>query len=734
MMRRYLRFFVPVSFMLLVAATAWAGGEPAAQGHAQAPSLTVRMATLMVQLGAILFATRIGNKLFEKIHLPGVLGELCAGILIGPYLLGGIPLPLHGMEHGLFHLPAAMNAGTDVSPELYGLCAVASIVLLFLVGVETDLRMFIRYSAVGSLVGIGGVVVSFLSGNWVGQYFLGLPWDSAACLFLGVMSTATSVSITARILSERRKLDAQEGVTILAGAVIDDVLGMILLTVCMGLIKAKSGGNAIDWLSIGGISLKAVGIWLGATVAGVALARWIARGIKPLGSQGEMAILALGLALVMGGLFEQAQLAMIIGAYVMGLSFSRTELNYVIQTKLHPIHTFLAPVFFAVMGMMVNVNYLLDPKILAFGLVYTVVAILAKLVGCGLPTALFGFNGLGMLRVGVGMVPRGEVALIVAGVAKVSNMLGEDVEGKVFSVAVMMTLITTLISPSMLVALFNIRKPGMRAATQGKEEEERPIATYHFPNTEVAKLIIDKVMQNLSKEGFFAHCINAEEGLYQARKDDTSITMQLSGTTINFDSALSVSGFVRVVMSESMADFEQALLELRKPVEATGTVSLSDKEELAIARRRDILRRYLNEAFLVPHLNGTTPREVIAELLGVLRKAGHVRDEKQALDLVMKREDVMPTGVGHGVACPHARTDSVGGLICAVGLSKEGISFTAEDGEPCRIILLTLTPSSAVSPYMTFITAALSALQSGPIRERLLQAETSHEIRAAFID
>ncbi len=728
MLNRRPRLIPTLLITLFAASAAFAGG---ATDHE--PGLAERMATLMIQLGVILFAARIGNKLFEKIRMPGVLGELCAGILIGPYVLGGIPLPLHGMEQGLFHLYASMDCGSDVSPELYGLCTVASIVLLFLVGVETDLRMFIRYSAVGSLVGIGGVLVSFLSGNWAGQYFLGLPWDDPACLFLGVMSTATSVSITARILSERRKLDAQEGVTTLAGAVIDDVLGMILLTVSMGLIKAKAAGATIEWSGIGWISIKALGLWLGATVAGVALARWIARGIKTLGTQGETAILALGLALVIGGLFEQAQLAMIIGAYVIGLSFSRTDLSYVIQEKLHPIHTLLAPVFFAVMGMMVNINYLLDPKILAFGLTYTLIAILAKLIGCGLPTALFGFNLLGMLRVGVGMVPRGEVALIVAGVAKTSGMLG-DAEGKVFSVAVMMTLITTLISPSLLVALFNIRKPGMRAGIRTGEEEARPLAIYHFPNGEIAQLMVNKVMQTLTREGFFAHTISTEEGLYQARKDDIAITLHLTGSTISFDSAPSAGGFVRVVMAESLAEFEEVLSELRKPIHTPAAVTLTDKEELAIARRRDILRRYLNEAFLIPHLNGRTPREAIAELLAILKKAGHVKDETQALDLIMKRESVMPTGVGQGVACPHARTDTVGTLICAVGLSREGVDFASDDGLPCRIILLTLTPTSAVSPYMTFITAALSALQSAPTRQRLLQAATSHEIRTAFID
>jgi Kef-type K+ transport system membrane component KefB len=129
--------------------------------------ITHKMMMLVIQLGVILFAARLGNILFEKLKLPGVLGELSAGILIGPYLLGGISF--HGFEHGLFPL---FSESFAISPELYGICTVASIVLLFMVGLETDIRLFMRYSIAGSLVGIGGVTVSFLLGNFASVILL----------------------------------------------------------------------------------------------------------------------------------------------------------------------------------------------------------------------------------------------------------------------------------------------------------------------------------------------------------------------------------------------------------------------------------------------------------------------------------------------------------------------------------------------------------------------------------
>jgi Kef-type K+ transport system membrane component KefB len=176
---------------------------------AQAVSMAHRMMMLVLQLGAMLFAARFGHMIFERLSLPGVLGELCAGIVIGPYALGRFTFP--GFSNGLFpeFFIKLADSGHElrfvVSPELYGICMLAAVILLFLVGLETDLKLFLRYSVAGSLVGLGGVLASFASGDLLGVWLL--PWVvpgtytvlSPACVFLGVMSTATSVSITARI-------------------------------------------------------------------------------------------------------------------------------------------------------------------------------------------------------------------------------------------------------------------------------------------------------------------------------------------------------------------------------------------------------------------------------------------------------------------------------------------------------------------------------------------------------
>ena len=386
------------------------------------------MMFLVLQIGIIIFAAKIGGSIASLFKLPSILGELGAGILIGPWALGGIPVD--GIfPNGLFNGAAlkAINAAASgpakemfgtiagggnifdaTSPALYGIATLASIILLFLSGLETNLKMFLKYSFVGSLVGLGGVIFSFAFGDFCAVILLpkffpsifgnlahmpfGQAVMQAAPMYMGIMSTATSVGITARILSERKKMDSEEGVTIMAGAVIDDVLGLIVLAIGNGVIAATiassasaEGATGVPWGKIGMVAVKAFGVWLGATLIGVMVARKISWLLKLFKSSQAIATLAFGLSMILAGFFEFMGLAMIIGAYVMGLALSRTDLKHMIQETLAPVYTFLVPIFFCVMGMMVNMDALMSKPVLIFGGIYTVLAIFAKVIGCALP-------------------------------------------------------------------------------------------------------------------------------------------------------------------------------------------------------------------------------------------------------------------------------------------------------------------------------------------------------------
>ncbi len=509
--------------------------------------MSERMTTLMLQLAVILCAAKIGGWLCEHfLKIPGVLGELGAGMIIGPFALGPVI--------GLFTVP--VGQALPVSPELYGIATLASIILLYLAGLETDLSMFLRYSVAGTLVGIGGVVAAFVLGDlaavWTG---MAPAWNSPAALFLGTISTATSVGITARILSDKNKLDSAEGVTILAGAVIDDVLGIVVLAIVVGMARLGTGGE-VDWGSIAWIGGKAIGFWLICTVLGLLLASRISKILEAFHSRETMAALSLGLALLLAGLSEKAGLAMIIGAYIMGLSLSRVDCVNELQRRLEPLYQILVSIFFCVMGMMVNFGAM--KKVLVAGLIFSMVAVVAKLVGCGIPALCAGFNKLGALRIGAGMLPRGEVALIVAGIGLSTGIVSSDV----FGVAILMTLITTAVAPLLMIRIFDDRS-GVRAKEGGLETEVRHPLTMTLPNRETGDFLLATIIQMFEDEDCYVHQLTPGEPIYQIRKDDIAIIVKREKTTISLSCNELDREFARLMLMESMASLVKVFEGLR---------------------------------------------------------------------------------------------------------------------------------------------------------------------------
>ncbi len=477
--------------------------------------ITHMMMYLIIQLAVIIVCAKIGGFLAQKyLNMPSVLGELTSGMLIGPYALGGmINLPVLGT---LF----VENHGFAASAELYGIATLASIILLFLAGLETDIAAFLRYSVVGSIVGLGGLIAAFVIGDLVAVMWPNNGIDSfmqPAALFLGVISVATSVGITARILAEKRKMASPEGVTILAGAVFDDVFGIITLAIVMGMAKASSNGGHVAWGEIGLIALKAVGFFVVVTGLGLAFSRKITALIKRFKSKEMIVAICFGLALLLAGLAEMAGLAMIIGAYIMGLALSRTDLANEIEHHLEGVYNILVPIFFCVMGMMVDFTAM--KPVLLFGSVYSIFAIFSKVVGCGLPALLTRFNLRGSLRIGLGMLPRGEVALIVAGI----GLAGGVIDQGIFGVAIMMTVITTMMAPPLLVKSFEGGSGLRKEMASGDEDIE--IIELEFPSRDITEFLVNRFVRALQREEFFVHHLHTDEPTYRVLKDDIAFTL-----------------------------------------------------------------------------------------------------------------------------------------------------------------------------------------------------------------
>ena len=733
---------------------------------------------LVLQIGIIIFAARLGGAIASLFRLPSILGELAAGIVIGPWALGGIAIGDGLFANGLFNGVAlkAMNASAGeaahvmfgtiagagalfaaTSPALYGIATLASVILLFLSGLETNLKMFLRYSFVGLMVGLGGVVVSFLFGDLCAIYLLPeffehfaflkeLPLAEAmtqeAPLYMGIMSTATSVGITARILSEKKKMDSEEGVTIMAGAVIDDVLGLIVLAIGNGIIAAhrtmaaQPGTGGMDWWAIGIVALKAFGVWLGATAIGLLAARWIAKFLKmAFKSPVVIATMAFGLALCLAGFFEFMGLAMIIGAYVMGLALSRTDLKHPIQEMLTPVYTFLVPIFFCSMGMMVDISALCSKPVLIFGGIYTALAVFAKVIGCLVPSMCCGFNFLGGLRIGAGMVPRGEVALVIAGLGLSSGYLTQEI----FGIGILMTLVTTVVAPPALVGLFAPKAKGVRHPKQA-EDNAREIC-FELGSEDVARLMLERLVGEFREEGFFTTLLSREDSIWEFAMDDMEITIRRDECNICVSCTPAEEAIVMTAWMEVASAMNDLARSISKPIRRQDVDRMLAKTATEVRTGRSGIGRYLQGFVMIPKFKASSKKEAIEKLVAEVAAAcpRHVRNASAAVQAVLHREESMPTGLDHGIAVPHGRTPDVTGIAGAVAiLDNEGTAngclpdYETIDNSPVSIVVLTLANSETQTPYLQLMSFISKALRGNDGYERLKACKTPDEMRKFF--
>lgn len=675
------------------------------------------MANLVLQLGILIFAVRLIGKLFKKIKVPTVLGELLIGVVIGPFALGGIPLP--GFPQGIFPLNSASLA---VSPELYSFSQVASIILLFASGLETDLKLFLKYSVAGGVIGIGGVVFSFVLGDLVGVLLLHTNFMDVRCLFLGIMSTATSVGITARILSDKKKMDSPEGVTILASAVFDDVLGIILLAVILGVVAVLNGtGASISGVEIAKIAGKAFGIWLVFTALGLIFSKQIAKFLKFFKHSYDFSICALGLGLLLAGVFEKQGLAMIIGAYVTGLSLSSTDIAPIIQERIRGLYDFFVPIFFAVMGMMVNVGEMLGKDVLIFGAIYTVVAILAKVFGCAFPAMLMGFNFKGGLRIGCGMIPRGEVALIIAGIGLTAGILDE----KLFGVVILMTLVTTLVAAPFL--NFSLSLPG-RGTRKETTTEDGITLSWDFGSDEIADLVVDMLLKNLRNEGFYVQMMNINEGISQARKGSTVLSIKEEENIVTIETSAEAEAFVKTSMYEMILGVIDLINNLKKGFDGIALKKDILDSDATDADSDNQFKKLIKPEVIIANSKAETKDDLLKEMVLLLSNTGNVRDWELVLSDVLSREKIMSTGMEKGIAIPHAKSDGVIAPCVAVCVKKDGIDFGSIDKEPSKIFFMIVSPKKANSPHLQMLASISSIVRNKETLSKILEAKNSDEI------
>jgi Kef-type K+ transport system membrane component KefB len=406
------------------------------QGPASASSGDA-LAPVVLALAVILTAAKIGGDAAERIGQPAVLGELVVGVLVGNLSLLGIDW---------FQFISA-NATIGVLAQL------GAVILLFEVGLESTVRDMMQVGLRSLLVAVLGVVTPWALGWWVGALLL--PEHSVYVhAFLGAALTATSVGITARVLKDLGRAQAPEARIILGAAVIDDVLGLVVLAAVAAVIAAADSGAALSYGALALVLGKALVFLFGSLSLGVVFSPRLFTFTSRLRGSGVLLATALVFCFTLAWLASAIGLAPIVGAYAAGLiledvhyrDFAAKEERQ-LEDLVRPISSFLVPVFFVLMGMRVDLSALMRPEILGLAGLLTVAAVLGK-QACALGAL---GSKLDWLSIGIGMIPRGEVGLIFANIGLTLVVHGEHIiDSATYSAVVIMVMLTTLITPPAL--------------------------------------------------------------------------------------------------------------------------------------------------------------------------------------------------------------------------------------------------------------------------------------------
>ena len=463
-----LRVFTPRSFPM------W-GDTPLLATATGSDSGPLVLAAVLLSLVVIYLASKMGGELSNRLGLPPVLGELVGGVVVGISALHLLVFPEGGADSSNSVIMTFLEATGGLSPDaaagifqtqsevLTVLAELGVIILLFEIGLESNLRELLAVGPQAAVVAAVGVATPFGAGT-VGLITLfGVPVVPA--IFAGAALTATSIGITSRVLSELQRLTSKEGQIILGAAVLDDVLGIIVLAVVASL--AKTG--EVDVANVIYLIVSATVFLVGAILLGSVFNKSFVAIADQLKTRGKLVIPALIFAFILAYFAAAIKLEAILGAFAAGLVFDETDKRRELQKQVLPIADMLVPIFFVTVGAKTDLG-VLNPAIpsnregLLVATFLITVAILGKLV-TGL--TVFGQPEINRLAIGVGMIPRGEVGLVFAGVGSASGVLSKPLEAAI----IVMVILTTFLAPPLLRFVFIDPEPVVPGSEQGEREQ-----------------------------------------------------------------------------------------------------------------------------------------------------------------------------------------------------------------------------------------------------------------------
>jgi len=391
---------------------------------------------VLISLAILLFAAKIFAELFNKLRLPAVLGELLAGIIVGPFALGSIPIfdgkPL-----------VILNETVRQIGEISG------IVILFIAGLQITPREFLKGGAASFTIGALGVIVPFFLGYYVFTIF-GL--EGLQAILIATALTATSVAITVRVLTELGKMQTKEAKIILGAAIVDDILAIAVLSVVVTMVQ--TGNMAASFIDITFLILKILGIFVVLLLGAIIIVPRIVNSERLWKARGSIEGIVTASFFGASAIAAAVGLSPIVGAFSVGMAVASTKIIKRVEEYVDKLEIIFAPLFFAIIGAQVNLTGV-NIEVLMLSAIIIVVAIVSKLAGCGIPALLFLKNKSKAMKVGIGMISRGEVGLIVAGIGVTSGALSSNI----YTTVIIMVAVTTLITPVWLKRAYRKEPP-----------------------------------------------------------------------------------------------------------------------------------------------------------------------------------------------------------------------------------------------------------------------------------
>lgn len=391
---------------------------------------------IMISLGILLFAAKLMAELFHKIKLPIVLGELLAGIIVGPFALGALPLvdgePLVVLDETVRHIGE-----------------IAAVVILFIAGLEITPREFLRGGAAAFTVGSLGVVVPFFVGYYA---FTAFGIEALQSILIATALTATSIAISIQVLTELGKMQSKEARLVLGAAIVDDILAIAVLSVVVTMVQTGNDQPAIFDIVL--LIMQVLGTFAAILIVSVLVIPRVLHTERLWKSKGSLEGIVTAAFFASAGVAAFLGLSPIVGAFAIGMAVASTRIIKQVHEYVDKLQIIFAPLFFAIIGAQVDLRGVNMDVLFLAGIIIAI-AVSTKLIGCALPSLLFLKDKTRSMRVGIGMVSRGEVGLIVAGVGVSSGAMTNDI----YTAVIIMVAATTIITPVWLKIAYKKESP-----------------------------------------------------------------------------------------------------------------------------------------------------------------------------------------------------------------------------------------------------------------------------------